>query len=141
MSDQKPETPAATAVPPADGAIVSEPAAVLQPVHPQPTTIESLQQSLEDHKAVVQKNHHVLILIICGVGLLVVLAWTAYHKLVVEPRIAQGIALEQSAQKTLDDTQVLTKVLLDSVASQNPKLAKTVTAKLQELGFQAEGTK
>ena len=98
-------------------------------------TLEGLTDLIHDHMANSKKRGHLSIIVIVAAAILAAVVYIGYQKLVVEPRLAQAIVLEQSAQKSIDDTKALTSVLLDSLSSQNPKLAKTIAGKLGALGF------
>jgi len=98
-------------------------------------TLESVAALIEGHMTNSKKRSRLtLAIIVCGL-LLGSAAYGGYQKLVVEPKLSQAIALEQTAQKSIDDTQTMTKVLINTLAAQNPKMAAKVKTDLTNLGF------
>lgn len=116
-------------------------AKILRSLDELPDLVDSLELMLATHRKDSRKRFRDTLWAIAAV-LAIALGGYAYQVLVVDPKVnatLKALAVTQAqlteAQKSLDDSQVLTRVLMDSLAESNRTLSKSLDKKLTALGF------
>ena len=124
---------------------VPEGTLILRSLNELPDLVDSLEDLISTHRHDSRKRFRSTLFAIVAV-LLIAAGGLLYQRLVVGPQVEatlKALAATQAqlaeAQKSLDDSQALARVLMDSLAENNRALSKTMDKKLTALGF--TGTK